>query len=134
MARRWLLLLAALGVIAFNVVVFAAFWPPATPPPDAPPAQQLYFAHCATCHGVKGNGSWRAMVFLIRPGDLSDAWRMQDLSDQYLFDIVKHGGAPLGKPGMPAYGFHLSDAEIRDLVRYLRTLAAEGSPERREGG
>ena len=121
---RWLLLLAALGVIVLNLVVFVAFWPPPAPPPDASPAQRLYVAHCVTCHGPTGNGSWRATLFLIRPGDLSDPRRMGALSDQYLFDIIKQGGAPIGKPGMPAFGFHLNDAEIQDLVRYLRALPA----------
>lgn len=122
MPQRRFLLLAALGVVIINLVVFAAFWPPPAPPPDASPAQRLYFANCVTCHGIGGNGSWRTTLFLIRPGDLSDSRRMQALSDQYLFDITKHGGAPIGKPGMPAFGFHLSDAEIQDLVRFLRTL------------
>ena len=119
---RWLLVPAAIGVILVNAAVFAAFWPPPTPPPDASPVQRLYFAHCVTCHGTSGNGSWRATLFMIRPGDLSDPRRMGTLSDQYLFDITKHGGAPIGRPGMPAFGFHLSDAQVRDLVRYLRTL------------
>jgi mono/diheme cytochrome c family protein len=122
MGRRWLLLLSALGVIFLNAIVFASFWPPPAPPPDASPAQRLYFAHCATCHGVRGNGSWRTTLVLIHPGNLSDPRRMRSLSDQYLFDIIKNGGAPIGKPGMPAFSFHLSDAEIRDLVRFLRTL------------
>jgi cytochrome c5 len=43
-------------------------------------------------------------------------------SDQYLFDIVKHGGAPLGRPGMPAFGYHMSDDDLRALVTHLRTL------------
>lgn len=124
MGRLWLLLLAAIGVIALNAIVFVAFWPAPAPPPDAPPVQRTYLARCATCHGVRGNGSWRATLLLIRPGDLSDSRRMQALSDGYLFDITKQGGASLGKPGMPGYGFHLSDAEIRDLVRYLRTLTS----------
>jgi mono/diheme cytochrome c family protein len=124
MPPRWLIVLAALGVIVLNLVVFVAFWPPPAPPPNASPAQRLYFAHCVTCHGPDGNGSWRATLFLIRPGDLSDSRRMQALSDQYLFDITKRGGAPIGKPGMPAFGFHLSDAEIQGLVRFLRALPA----------
>ena len=119
---RWLLLLAALGVIVLNLVVFVAFWPPPAPPPDTSPAQRLYFAHCVTCHGPSGNGSWRATLFLMRPGDLSDPRRTQALSDEYLFDIIKQGGAPIGKPGMPAFGFYLPDAEIQDLVRFLRAL------------
>jgi len=124
MPPRWLIVLAALGVIVLNLVVFVAFWPPPAPPPNASPAQRLYFAHCVTCHGPDGNGSWRATLFLIRPGDLSDSRRMQALSDQYLFDITKQGGASIGKPGMPAFGFHLSDAEIQGLVRFLRALPA----------
>lgn len=119
---RWLLIPAAIGVILVNAAVFAAFWPPPAPPPNASRAQRAYFAHCVTCHGASGNGSWRATLFLIRPGDLSDPRHMQELSDQYLFEIIKNGGAPIGKPGMPAFGFHLSDAEIQDLIRFLRSL------------
>lgn len=122
MRPRWLIVLAALGVIVLNVVVFVAFWPPPTPPPDASPAQRLYFAHCVTCHGPSGNGSWRATLFLIRPGNLSDPRRVRTLSNEYLFDIIKHGGASFGNPGMPAFGFHLSDSQIEDLVRFLRAL------------
>lgn len=122
MPPRWLIVLAALGVIILNLVVFVAFWPPPSPPPDALPAQQLYFAHCVTCHGPTGKGSWRATLFLIRPGDLSDPRRMGALSDEYRFDIIKQGGASIGKPGMPAFGFYLSDVQIQDIVRFLRTL------------
>ncbi len=124
MTPRWVLLLAAIGVIVLNLVVFVAFWPPPTPPPNASPAQRLYFSHCVTCHGASGNGSWRATLFLIRPGDLSDSRHMPTLSDQYLFEVIKNGGAPIGKPGMPAFGFYLSDTEIQDLVRFLRTFPA----------
>ncbi len=127
MPPRWILFLAALGVIVLNLVVLVAFWPQPAPPPDASPAQRLYFAHCVTCHGATGNGSWRATLFLIRPGDLSDPRRMGALSDEYLFDIIKQGGASIGKPGMPALGFHLSGPEIRDLVRFLRTLPPKQS-------
>ncbi len=126
--RRWLLLLAALGVFVLNAVIFATFWPPPAPPPNASPGQRVYFAHCTTCHGVSGRGSWRATLLLIGPGDLSDPRRMQTLSDQYLFAIIKQGGAPIGKPGMPAFGFHFSDTQIQELVRYIRTLAPSPSP------
>ena len=82
----------------------------------------LYAQHCASCHGSSGTGSWRAWLFLIRPGNLADAKQMDVLSDQYLFDLIKHGGANIGKPGMPAFGFHLKDEEVRDLVAYVRSL------------
>lgn len=84
--------------------------------------QSLYAQHCASCHGSSGTGSWRAWLFLIRPGNLADAKRMNALSDQYVFDLIKHGGATIGKPGMPAFGFYLKDDEIQELVTYVRTL------------
>jgi len=124
MGRRGLLIAAALGVIAANVIVFASFLPDPAPPPNASPAERQYFLRCVSCHGARGSGSWRATVFLIRPGNLADGRRMAKLPDQYLFDIIKHGGATIGKPGMPGFGFHLSDGEIRELVAYVRRLSA----------
>ncbi|MBI3637045.1 MAG: cytochrome c [Candidatus Rokubacteria bacterium] len=93
------------------------------PSPNAFPAQRLYFAYCVQCHGVDGRGSWRAALFLIRPGNLADPGTRR-ASDQYLFDIIKHGGAPVGRPGMPAFGYHLSDEQIRALVAHVRTFAS----------
>ena len=96
------------------------------PPAGAARGERLYYAYCTECHGRDGRSSWRAALFLLRPGNLADPERMATHSDQYLFDIVKHGGAPLGRPGMPAFGYHLSDADIDALVAYLRTLASAG--------
>jgi mono/diheme cytochrome c family protein len=98
-----------------------------TPPPPAraPPTkgEALYLALCATCHGADGKGSWRAALFLVRPGDLSNPLTMGGRSDKYLFDLVKHGGAPIGRPGMPAFGSTLTDEQIAEVVRYARGLA-----------
>ena len=89
---------------------------------DVHTAQRLYLSNCATCHGARGDGSWRATVFLMRPGDLTDPRTMDALSDEYLHTLIKNGGATLGKPGMPAFGFHLTDEQIGELIRHLRTL------------
>jgi mono/diheme cytochrome c family protein len=91
------------------------------PPAGASSTERLYLGLCATCHGADGRGSWRAALFLIRPGNLADG-NLDHRSDEYLFDIIKHGGAPIGRPGMPGFGATLSDAEIKDLVRYIRGL------------
>ncbi len=126
--RAWLgiifgpALLFALGSVA------ALLWLPHPVPKTATPAQRTYLAHCASCHGADGRGSWRSTLFLMRPGDLTDRERMAAWSDEYLFNLIKHGGATIGKPGMPAFGFHTSDAQIADLVAYLRTF-----PDRAEG-
>jgi mono/diheme cytochrome c family protein len=102
------------------------------PPPGAPRAQRLYYALCATCHGVDGRGSWRALLFMIRPGDLTDGARMSDHSDRYLFDLIKQGGAPIGRPGMPAFGY-VTDADVQALVQYVRQLAATSRARSRAG-
>jgi mono/diheme cytochrome c family protein len=96
------------------------------PPPGAGRPERLYYAYCVGCHGVDGRGSWRAALFLVRPGDLTDAERVAPRSDAYLFGVVKHGGAPIGRPGMPAFGATLSDEDIRLLVQYVRTLSKQG--------
>jgi mono/diheme cytochrome c family protein len=101
-----------------------------SPPAGASRGERLYYAYCAECHGRDGRGSWRAALFLLRPGNLADPTRMSTHTDQYLFDIVKHGGSPVGRPGMPAFGYHMPDEDIRTLVAYLRTLAAVRRSER----
>jgi mono/diheme cytochrome c family protein len=92
------------------------------PPAGTPRVERLYLGLCASCHGADGRGSWRATLFLIRPGNLADPAQTSGQTDQYLFDMIKHGGAPLGRPGMPAFGASLSDDNVRDLVAYLRRL------------
>jgi len=117
-----LVILMALGLFAGGLA-----WVLDTPkpPPGTPRVERLYLGLCATCHGADGHGSWRATVFLIRPGDLADAARMGGDTDQYLFDVIRNGGAPLGRPGMPAFGGSLGDDDVRALVAYLRTLGAK---------
>jgi mono/diheme cytochrome c family protein len=120
----------AVAITLIGVLTGALAWLLDTPRPPrgASKVQRLYDGLCATCHGVDGRGSWRAMLFLVRPGDLGDPGRMRALSDQYLFDLIKHGGAPIGRPGMPAFGASLSEADIQELVRYVRGLAGRGRP------
>jgi len=122
--RRPLIALAV-AIAAVGVFTGGLAWLLDTPkpPPGADRAERLSYAFCATCHGVDGRGSWRAALFLVRPGDLTDSARMATLSDSYLFDLIKHGGAPIGRPGMPAFETTLSDEDIRLLVQYVRMLA-----------
>ncbi|HSF06910.1 MAG TPA: cytochrome c [Methylomirabilota bacterium] len=119
----------AMGVALASIALFAGglAWLLDTPrpPTGASRGERLYYAYCITCHGEDGRGSWRAALFLIRPGDLADAARMQEHTDQYLFDVIKHGGAPFGRPGMPAFSYHMGDADIEALVGYMRSLAAK---------
>jgi len=111
---------AALGLVGIVAAVLLAPMPPSPRGPE--PGRSLFHAHCATCHGADGRGgSWRARLLLLRPGNLATP-RAAALPDQYLIDIIRHGGATFGKPGMPSFGFVLSDDEIQALTQYLRTL------------
>jgi mono/diheme cytochrome c family protein len=121
---KWLLVILTPTLLLLGGSVLALVFLPHPIPKKATPVQRSYLSNCATCHGANGHGSWRATIFLIRPGDLTDRRVMAPLSDDYLFTLIKNGGATIGKPGMPAFGYHLSDEEIRALVAYVRTLSA----------
>lgn len=122
-ARAFVALIVMLAAVTSFAWGLALLLDTPKPPPGAPRAQRLYYALCAECHGIDGSGSWRAALFLIHPGDLSDPARMSQRPDDYLFNLIKHGGAPVGRPGMPAFGYHMSDADIAALVPYLRELS-----------
>jgi mono/diheme cytochrome c family protein len=123
MRRGVLILLAAVAAVGLFTGGLAWLLTDTRPPAGAPRVQRLYYAYCVECHGVDGRGSWRASLFLLRPGDLTDPRRIAAHSDQFLFDLIKHGGATIGRPGMPAFGAQLSDEDIAELVAYVRTLA-----------
>lgn len=119
---RWLLVVFGPALLLVIGSIFALIFLPHPVPKTATPVQRLYLSQCATCHGSTGRGSWHATLFFVRPGDLGDARTLRGKSDAYVFDLIKNGGATIGKPGMPAFGFHLTDEQIRELVAYVRAL------------
>ncbi len=101
---------------------------------DRATAESSYQSHCASCHGRSGKGDgWRAWIFRLRMRDLSDRGYVETLPDDYLFQIIKQGGASLGKPGMPSWGQELTDEEISDVVVYIRSLATSRPPDQPAG-
>ncbi len=123
MKHRWLLIIVGPSVALLIGSVLALLFLPHPVPRTATAAQRLYLTHCATCHGATGRGSWRATLFLMRPPNLADPRVMDSLSDEYLHGLIKEGGASLGKPGMPGFGFYLSDDQIQAVIAYLRAMA-----------
>ena len=122
MRRGLLTLVFAVGAIGFLTGGLAWVLTDPRPPVGASRAHRLYYAYCVQCHGEDGRGSWRASLFLLRPGDLANP-AVAAQPDRYLFDIIKHGGASIGRPGMPAFGAQLSDDDIKLLVEYVRQLS-----------
>ena len=121
--RRPLVVLA-MAIVFIGTLTGGLAWLLDTPRarPGAPRDELIYQGLCAPCHGADGRGSWRATLFLLRPGNLTGPEVKRD-PDQYLFDIIKDGGAPIGRPGMPAFGSQLREEDLRALVGYIRRLS-----------
>ncbi len=78
-------------------------------------AAGTYKAKCAVCHGADGKGN-TSMGKNMGVQDFSSS-AVQQESDSNLAQIIEKG-----KNKMPAYGTKLSDAQIKDLVAYVRQL------------
>jgi mono/diheme cytochrome c family protein len=87
-------------------------------PPDAQAGKILYENFCLSCHGPAGKGDGPAASTLQpKPADL--AALLQSRDDAYLAARISEG-----KDGtaMAAWKNVLNEAQIRQVVAYLRTL------------
>jgi len=118
-AISWLTLCVA--VIVFQLVGLASG------AGDVAKGKAKYQELCAVCHGASGKGDGPAAAGLqTKPRNHTDAAYMNKLKDQQVFDFIKKGGQAMGKsPLMPAWSGQLSDEQIREVVAYIRTLAAK---------
>lgn len=100
--------------------------PPAAPrAADAARGAALYQTYCASCHGPGGDGDGPTAVGLDpKPARHSDGAKMSALSNEYLIRVVREGGQAVGKsPLMAPWAGTLDDAQIRDVVAFVRSLA-----------
>jgi high-affinity iron transporter len=83
----------------------------------------LFVAHCALCHGERGNGEGlRREGLTRRPQNFTDrSWR-QSTSPRRVFFAIREGSAGTAMPGWPG----LSDEEAWDLTAYVLSLG--GTP------
>ncbi len=75
-----------------------------------------YKAHCSACHGAKGAGDTMLGRNLKLRALGSD--EVQKQSDDELFTIIS-----TGKNRMPAFDRKLSKDQIRDVLKYVRSLS-----------
>lgn len=97
---------------------------------DADRGQALYRLYCTQCHGVNGDGKGvNAPALSVQPRDHTDRTEMSARQDADLVKAIKHGGKAVNKSVlMPNWDGNLSDAQIEDLVAYLRRICcSEGS-------
>ena len=77
--------------------------------------EDTYKAKCAMCHGADGMASSPAGKAMKVPAFNSPD--VAKMSEADLITVTKNG-----KGKMPAYAGKLNDAQIKDVVAYVRTL------------
>jgi cytochrome c6 len=104
--KNFIVSLLVLGAFAFTTVTasFAA---------DA--GADVFKTKCASCHGADGKGD-TAMGKNFKLRDLGSA-DVQSQSDADLTNVIAKGKKP-----MPGYEGKLTNDQIQDLVKYIRTL------------
>ncbi len=100
---------------------------------DIGAGQALYAGNCASCHGasLEGQPDWRQVgadgIFPAPPHDeTGHTWHH---GDALLFKYVKQGGQAViestgesnASSGMPAFGETLTDAQIRNILAFIRS-------------
>jgi len=92
--------------------------------------REVYQQYCATCHGANAEGAanWATPGpdGLYPPPPHDDTGHTWHHSDRVLYEIIRDGmGDPL-RPNsplrMPAWGGTLSDADIRAVIEYFKSL------------
>jgi mono/diheme cytochrome c family protein len=104
--RKWLL--AALA-ISWMCAVPARAQQPGTPAPDNAPVngEQLFASTCGFCHSDGGRAAGRGPQLMGT-----------QRSDDFIRNRIK-----TGKEGaMPAFGAAFTDAQIDEIVKYIRSL------------
>jgi mono/diheme cytochrome c family protein len=134
---RWILLVMVLGLIVLSIVL-AAFhrtpWivpaaekariNPLSSSANLAAAREMYGRKCADCHGEKGKGDGsEAMMYDPAPTDLTDAAKIDKLTDGEIFYQITEGRKP-----MPSFRKKLSDEQRWQLVLLVRSFAAGSSP------
>lgn len=84
-----------------------------------------YGTFCESCHGPGGNGEGPAAAGLNpKPARHTDSSYMNALSNEHVRTVIRDGGPAVGKsPLMAPWGGALSDAQLDDVVAYVRSLA-----------
>ncbi len=92
---------------------------------DAAKGAEKYKMLCVTCHGEKGDGNGPAGANLTpKPGNFTDTKRSAELTDEYVYEIIKEGGLAKNRsPLMMAWKTSLTEDELKDITAYVRAFA-----------
>lgn len=83
-----------------------------------------YIGNCSPCHGLTGKADGPLADSLgegVQPRKLDDAGLLSSRTDEFLFKVIKSGGASVGfSESMPDWKDTFTDKEIGQIVQYLR--------------
>jgi mono/diheme cytochrome c family protein len=102
------------GIRAAAVILLGAIFV-AGPTYSQAPGADTYKAKCLSCHGVDGQAAT----------PLGKSWKILPMKDSAMVhasDARLIASTTNGKGKMPAYKGKLTDAQIKDVVLYMRTL------------
>lgn len=88
---------------------------------NAAKGEAHYKAYCVSCHGEKGDGNGPAGGALNpKPTNFTDPAAAERLTPEYVYKVVKDGGAAVGKsPLMVAWSAALKDDQLRDVSAWV---------------
>src|SRR6266540_5669484 len=85
-------------------------------------AKANWAANCAQCHGADGSAN-TPMGKKIQAKNLTDPKVQAEFTDAKAMQLIKDGAKDeKGKTTLKDFGGKLTDAEIKALVAYVRTL------------
>jgi len=88
---------------------------------NAQDAQALWDKNCMQCHGKEGKADTK-MGEKLNAKNLTDPKVQASFTDADAAKSIKEGMKENGKTVMKAFGDKLSDADIKALVTYVRSL------------
>jgi mono/diheme cytochrome c family protein len=95
-------------------------------PPNVKNGQKIYNGGCIACHGSEGKGAPMANTVFKRPDtfpQFTDCAGTTPEPNSAWKAVITHGGPSRGfSQIMPAFGDLLTDAEINDVIAYMRSL------------
>lgn len=108
---RFAVLCIGILILATSICTFGA---------DVP---ATYTSHCSSCHAADGRGKTNTTFKGQIPDLRSKA--VQEMSDTDLYETIARGTKHHEYPHAFIYR-GLKDKDIQELVKYIRTLAANG--------